>query len=106
MTGTRVMAKICWMSREAGGREVPPSGPRYSTVARFDRLRDMWPDNAWSIVADFVGSMDEERCILARVRFLSEKAPHDLLSVGSSFDLFEGPRLVARVTVLADQAGD
>jgi len=101
-TDTWAMAKICWVSPEAGGRKTLPSGPRYSTVARFDRLR-VSPEEAWSIVAEFVGSIDEERCVLAQVRFLVPQAPHELLSAGSSFELFEGSRLVARGTVLGGE---
>ena len=92
-------ARICWVSPDEGGRSTIPPGPTYSTAARFERLRERWPHEAWSIVAEFLGSPDENGCLDARVRLLNPEGPADLLTVGSQFDLFEGARLVARGTV-------
>lgn len=94
-----VRATICWMPPEAGGRTTPPLGPTYSTAARFDRLRERWPSEGWSIVAELVGPMDERRCVEARVRLLNPDGPEELLSPGSQFDLFEGAKRVGRATV-------
>jgi len=94
-------ARICWLPPDAGGRDSPPPGPRYSTVARFADLAARWPDEAWSIVADFLGKPDQSGCVEVALRFLVEDAPSGLLRPGSRFDLFEGDQLVATGEVLA-----
>lgn len=93
-------AKICWVKEEAGGRHSPPSGPRYVTVVRFDDFKDKWPNEAWSLVIDFSEPPDEFLCMIADVRFLMPGAPVELLHTGSTFELFEGAKVVARGEVL------
>jgi hypothetical protein len=103
MSRRTAKAKICWVPPEAGGRTSIPSGPTYSTVARFDRLRSAWPSEAWSIVAEFFGPPDDARCSIARIRLLSEEGPDDLLKSGERFDLFEGAKLVARGQIVGEE---
>lgn len=99
MTGM-VRARLRWLSAAEGGRAAPPTGPRYSTVARFEDAAD-WPDRAWSIVAEFHGSLDASGTIEVDLSFLApDNAPAALLHVGSRFELFEGRRLVAKGEVL------
>jgi hypothetical protein len=98
----KVMAKICWVPAIEGGREHPPRGPRYSTVARFEKEAEKWPKEAWSIVAEFAEKTDDLFCVVAELRFLSPYAPSHLLDSGSKFELYEGHRLVARGEVLRD----
>ncbi len=100
---TWMRAKICWLSAEEGGRSAPPPGPTYSTAARFDRLREQWPHEAWSVVAEFLGAPDDHRCLVARVRLLSAEGSRELLHPGSGFDLFEGKKLVARCVVIGPE---
>ena len=95
-----VKARICWLKEEAGGRQTPPSGPRYVTVVRFDKEKDKWPNEAWSLVLDFRGAPDESLCITADVRFLVPEAPVQLLHSGSTFELLEGNKVVATGVVL------
>jgi hypothetical protein len=95
-----VKARVCWMTKEAGGRESPPVGPRYSTVARFEEEKDKWPHEAWSLVLQFNGPLDETLCVIADVSLLNSDGPTKLLHQGSVFELFEGHRLVARGEVL------
>jgi hypothetical protein len=95
-----VNVRICWVLPQAGGRDKPPPGPNYSTVARFKDLKDKWPEEAWSIVAHFAGPPDESGCITSELRLLSEDGPVHLLYPGSQFELFEGRRLVATGEVL------
>lgn len=90
-----VKAEICWLSLEEGGREEPPSGPSYSTVAKFEEYADRWPSEAWSIVAEFDESANDSMCITADVRFLAEGAPSHLLKSGQRFELYEGDKMVA-----------
>jgi hypothetical protein len=96
----KVLARICWISPADGGREHPPTGRRYSTVARFEKEAKNWPKQAWSIVAEFVDGSDDSSGVLAELRFLAPSAPSHLLKPGNRFDLFEGHRLVAHGEVL------
>jgi len=98
----KVMAKICWVSAAEGGREPPPIGSRYSTVARFEQEAEKWPKEAWSIVAEFTKKADALLNVEAELRFLAPDAPSHLLQPGNKFELFEGSRLVARGEILRD----
>jgi hypothetical protein len=93
-------AKICWVKKEAGGRETPPPGPRYSTVARFEEGKDKWTREAWSLVLEFHDPPDESLCMNADVTLLNPDGPRNLLHRGSVFELYEGRRVVARGEVL------
>ncbi|HWE02758.1 MAG TPA: hypothetical protein VG326_10140 [Tepidisphaeraceae bacterium] len=92
-------AMISWISAEAGGRAQLPTGPTYSTVARFEE-DERWPESAWSLVVDFQKRFKDPRLVLATVRFLNQSAPGILLHAGSRFELFEGRRRVAKGIVL------
>jgi hypothetical protein len=94
-------ALISWVPRERGGRERLPSGPQYSTVARFED-DPRWPHEAWSLVLEFERSFNDGRCTLATVRFLAPSGPSDLLEQGNRFELLEGRRRVAKGVVLPE----
>jgi len=100
MKNKPVKSRICWVKKEAGGRERPPAGPRYSTVAQFADEKDKWPRESWSLVLEFSDPPDETLCMIADVSLLNPDGPTNLLHHGSIFDLFEGNRLVARGEVL------
>ncbi len=100
----RAMARIRWVSPAAGGRTHPPAGPRYSTVAKFEKEAEKWPKEAWSIVAEFKKISDDLSSVIAEVRCLAPDAPSHLLQPGSKFELYEGSRLVAHGEVLSDNA--
>jgi hypothetical protein len=87
-------ALISWVPSAKGGRQQPPSGPIYSTLVRFDE-DTTWPNLAWSLVVEFIRSYAEGKYTYAKIRFLSEDAPHHLLHAGSRFQLYEGWRMVA-----------
>jgi hypothetical protein len=93
---TEGRARIRWLTKEEGGRESPPSGPHYSTVARFEVLRDRWPKEAWSVVLRIEGPDRTQ----VGIRPLVHDAPADLFASGSCFDLFEGAQKVAEGKVL------
>ena len=63
MTNKTVKSRVCWVTKEAGGRESPPEEPRYSTAARFAEEKDKWPHEAWSLVLEFSGPLDETQNI-------------------------------------------
>jgi len=95
----QAIARIQWISPAAGGRKQLPTGPRYTTVARFERQGDAWTKDAWSLVIKFIGPPDQALCHLAKVRFLVENGPGGWLEEGSKFELMEGPKVVARGVV-------
>ncbi|MCB9654691.1 MAG: hypothetical protein H6729_11235 [Deltaproteobacteria bacterium] len=83
----------------------PPSGPIYTTVAKFEQLADRWPDEAWSVVIEFEeGSADAQRRMVVEMHMLVEAAPEELLVPGSRFQLFEGAQCVACGIVISDDA--
>lgn len=95
----KTIAKIDWLTVAESGRQYPPSGPRYSTPARFEKESTKGPEVAWSIVADFKNQLDSSS-IEAKISFLSSDAPSHLLEPGNRFELYAGRRLVARGEVI------
>jgi hypothetical protein len=93
-------ARVCWLRAEEGGRNSPPPGPKYSTVARFGETDTEWLKEAWSLVLEFNLAPDESLCHIVDVRLLSSEGPSDLLREGCVFELYEGRKLVARGEVL------
>lgn len=94
-------ALISWIPAGKGGRQRPPVGPAYSTVARFDEDAS-WQE--WSLVVDFIHSFANGQYLEAAVRFLSDEAPRQLLHGGSRFQLFEGRHMVATGLIREDDA--
>jgi hypothetical protein len=101
---TSAHARIRWLRPEEGGRPTPPSGPVYSTVARFEQLAAQWPDEAWSVVISLQEPPDAEGRQTVAIRMLVEAAPVGLLAPGSVFQLFEGRQCVASGEVCREQA--
>ncbi len=93
---TSRIARIIWLTPEQGGRQTPPSGPRYSPTARFEAAKE---DR--SVVLDLVSRPTGSADWIADIRFLFDDAPQDLLSDGARFELYEGKRRVAHGTILA-----
>jgi len=97
----KVDANLQWIEPENGGRQVPPSGPKYSTVARFENQKEQWLKEAWSLVIEFTEQPDATLSHRVKVSFLADDAPTEMLDKGSVFELMEGPRAVAKGTVLS-----
>ena len=89
-----VKALISWVPAVKGGRQQPPQGPSYTTVVRFDEDKT-WPALAWSLVVDFNRSYAGGQYTYAKIKFLVDEAPQELLHGGSRFQLYEGRRMVA-----------
>ena len=96
-------ARIQWLRSEEGGRATLPSGPVYSTVARFKQLAAKWPQEAWSVVIKLKEPPDRDGGMTVEISMLVEEAPENLLEPGSVFELFEGAQCVARGEVLHEQ---
>ena len=104
-TPKRARAAIHWLSSVEGGRVIPPEGPRYVTVCRFDSSNVAWQQNAWSLVVEFDESPTTVGEQTASVWFLAydkPEAPQDLLRTGNKFDLLEGARVVAHGTIVEE----
>jgi hypothetical protein len=90
-------ARIRWIPFDLGGRKRPPTVPRYSTVIHFEGDTD-WPQDAWSIVADFDETPNESLETIANVWFLAYEnaaTPNHFLEPGNRFELVEGGKVVA-----------
>jgi len=96
-----VEATLQWIRPEKGGRQTPPPGPKYSTVARFESQKEQWLKEAWSLVIEFIDQPDASLSHRVNVRFLADDAPGKLLAKGSVFELMEGARVVAKGTVIS-----
>ena len=95
---SRVHARLIWLPKDQGGRESPPP-VRFVTPARFEKYKDLLPDNAWwSLRFDF--SATPEDFSVAEISFLVEEGPQELLQPGSKFDIFDGSRFVAAGEVI------
>lgn len=89
------LADIYWLEPSEGGREVLPTGTKYSTVSRFELEVEREPEEAWSLVVEFEEPPRYHAQTRVRIRFLSPEAPTDWLRIGSRFELLEGNRVVA-----------
>ena len=70
-------------------------------MARFEEQVAEWKQEAWSVVAEFQGPIDETGVGLVDLSFLfPERGPTSLLKVGSRFQLMEGERVVAEGEVV------
>ena len=75
-----------------------PTGFQYVTIAKFD---ENWLNEAWSIVLEFEKPPNiQGNPSIGYARFLMPNAPKNKLTSGSSFELYEGNSLAAKVTVI------
>lgn len=82
-----------WLS---GPSDRSPLGQHFSRPARFDHQGDDWTNDAWSLVVDVKGHPNNQGDQDGTVSFLTPAAPHEWLSVGKKFTLFEGRTPVAK----------
>lgn len=79
---------------------VSPRGNRFCAPARFADQGDDWINNAWSLMVTFEEPPDSQGDQLGKAHFLVADAPHDWLSIGKRFTLFEGRLAIADGVVL------
>jgi hypothetical protein len=82
---TECRAKVRWLSFEQGGRAKPPTGPRYTSTARFGKEAERAGAEPWALVI-YIG----EDPANVTVSPLVDAVPPELFERGSRFDLFEG----------------
>lgn len=95
-------ALVRWTSESIRGRRELPPTLRYVGLSRF--VGDVvGRDDAWSVELRFhhpPAEQGNQEATRAQVRFLMADAPHERLSRGARFGLFEGPIHVADVEIL------
>jgi hypothetical protein len=92
-------AQFRWMD---GKRIDAPRSGQYSTASRA-RGDDDWLDGpTWSLVVEFPKDAKASRdgTFSVQVRFLVADAPSEELRSGAVFELMEGPRVAAEVTII------
>lgn len=77
-----------------------PTSTSYATVAKFAEDAEAWPTEGWSIVLEFLPENARVRSFEATARFLMPSAPWERLKTGCIFELYEGVRKTATVTVI------
>jgi hypothetical protein len=92
-----VKVNVVWADEKMGRL---PSGTSYATVAKFAEDAETWPSEGWSVVLDFPPTSAEARSFEAAARFLMPNAPWSRLKTGCVFELYEGNKRTATVTVL------
>jgi hypothetical protein len=94
-----VPVAVEWHVSQAG--KLPTSG-EYITLARFPDRENLYNGSEWSIRLEF--AQDRSSPALSTWRgnasFLSPEGPHKWLTPGTVFEMLEGRRITARVTVL------
>jgi hypothetical protein len=89
---TWVPVSIEFFPSSSGGRTSPPTGPRYVCHANF--VGRTGAQDGWSVVLDLSGPE-------ARLRFLVDEAPGDVLVPGLRLTLREGTHVVGQAVVRA-----
>lgn len=93
-----VDAEIYWVPYSEGGRSSPiPLDIKYGPIIMFKGQEIN--EKLWSAEVYVVSDHDNGSSKI-RLTYLSPEAPMQNLSRGRLFELFEGPRLVARGRIL------
>lgn len=82
-----------WLQRGASNHS--PRGQRFALPARFHHQGDDWKENAWTLMVEVEGVPENDGRQYGVARFLMPTAPHDWLSEGERFTIFEGPLALA-----------
>jgi hypothetical protein len=89
---TKSLAELDWISA------VLPRGKKYIAPAYFSEHSAEWGADDWSLVVEPYRDVSQWKDVV--IYFLASDAPHSWLHPGAMFELFEGPKLVARGTVV------
>jgi len=91
-------ATITFLTHFEGGRREPPNLGKYCTIVKFPEQQDPeHPYGQWSLIMNFIEKSG--LVFKAQIRFLMDEAPHELIYTGNTFDVYEGPFLVAHGVV-------
>jgi hypothetical protein len=98
MCKQRVKAEINWTPESEGGRKkVMPVGMRYCPVIVAKPLEIT--GSTWSVA--IINKSIDGLFSTADLSFMSPDAPHETLTVGLEFDLYEGQNLVASGKIIS-----
>ena len=87
------IAKIFWIESEVGGKkQLPGVNENFYPMLKLDSYNESMN---WSLVLKNIQFINNHETI-SEVDFIMKNAPHELLSKGSNFELYEGNHLVAR----------
>lgn len=87
VTNPSKRARVVWIDRP------PFASGRYVSASRFPADTE-WPGgDTWSVILE----ISEGETV---ARFLSSEAPHARLHKGATFEMFEGAKLAAAVTII------
>lgn len=93
-------AKIALQWLQQGSANHSPRGQRFVLPARFEHQGDDWMEDAWSLVVEVDGVPESDGKQYGIARFLMPTAPHDWLSEGKQFTIFEGKLALAHGSVV------
>lgn len=82
-----VRIQLRWLVTVPRGQS--PRGSSFSRPARFENQGNDWTHNAWSLDIKVEGVPDANGQQSATAKFVATDAPHDWLSVGKRFTLYE-----------------
>ena len=98
-----VRTKLTWLTKQEGGRKsMMPVGVRYCPIIIMDSLEQIFEleaDVRWSADIQNLEVLTPQESI-ASLGYLASEAPHEFLSPGNSFKLYEGDKLVAYGVIL------
>ncbi|QZN97397.1 hypothetical protein [Symbiopectobacterium purcellii] len=96
-----VNVNVKWLSPDEGGRQTPPPGGRYLSIARFPD-DTTWQNNAWSVIFDLSPpkSINGYKVSAGTVEFMMDNAPKEQLNNHDAFEIYEGPHKVGVVYIL------
>jgi hypothetical protein len=95
-------AIIRWVPAARGGRNAPPpDAVGYTCPPQFES-DPAGTRGSWSLRIVSAVQLRGPEVIDARVRFVVDEAPHDLLREGERFELMEGRKVVAKCVVLPE----
>jgi hypothetical protein len=88
-----MLARIRWFETEEGGRKQIPEGCRYSAPACIDGHSE-FPDCSWSLNIETTSGQTFSRSDKVKIQFFVQQAPHEWLTPGTLFTMYEGRRKV------------
>jgi len=91
----KVKIKLRWLVNAPAGQS--PRGQNFTRPARFQHQGDDWKREAWSLAINTEGVPNDQGEQSASANFLMANAPHDWLSVGNLFTLYENVPLAEAV---------
>lgn len=96
------LVKIEWCSIEDGGRKEIPSKGRYFSVAKIPGdISSKY--ETWSVVFELESLHQESGKFIStgKFDFLMDTAPQEKMRKSNTFEIYEGPKKVAKVTLLS-----